>query len=299
MIYVLMIVVQVARLVYKPLINLPEVTNEQLFLRQSQAITAVSTSKIRTAMAEQVTDMVKVFDGTNGDVSNWIKKVKLVAKLKKVTELASFLPLYLDGDAFEVFDQMNEEDKADAKKIETALLKAFAQSSFNAYKAFRQRSWIVGETVDVYISNLHRLAKLAHIESDALILRAFVVGFPADVCSQLESIINIDHMALVEVVERARILVANRNGEYGMAAAKMSTQRRPKSRSFTCFQCGQEGHIARRCPNRFQLMADSKQMASGIVCYTCGMRGHMSRECVSGTVKESGKPRAPVASQED
>ena len=44
------------------------------------------------------TEMIKAFTG-EGDIVSWIQKVRLVAKLKKVADLASFIPLFLEGDA--------------------------------------------------------------------------------------------------------------------------------------------------------------------------------------------------------
>ena len=61
----------------------------------------------------------------------------MVAKLKKVADLATFLPLYLEGSAFEVYDQMAERDKEAATEIEKTLLQAFALSTFKAYEEFR------------------------------------------------------------------------------------------------------------------------------------------------------------------
>ena len=50
-------------------------------------------------MSVKVTsDMIRPFSG-EGDVVAWLKKIQLVAKLQKITDLASFLPLYLEGEA--------------------------------------------------------------------------------------------------------------------------------------------------------------------------------------------------------
>ena len=49
--------------------------------------------------------MIKPFTG-EGDVVSWIKKVQLVAKLQKVSDLASFIPLYLEGDALALYLEM-------------------------------------------------------------------------------------------------------------------------------------------------------------------------------------------------
>ncbi len=104
-------------------------------------------------MSDEMKYMIKEFNG-QGDVSTWIKKVKLVATTKKITDLASVLPLYLDGPAFAVFDQMKEEKKKDAQEIERVLLDAFGMNAFQAYDNFRQRTLMCGEPVDVYLSEL-------------------------------------------------------------------------------------------------------------------------------------------------
>ena len=41
-------------------------------------------------------DIIKPFSGKSDEVS-WLKKVRLVAKLQKVNNMASLLPLYLEG----------------------------------------------------------------------------------------------------------------------------------------------------------------------------------------------------------
>ena len=42
-------------------------------------------------------DMVKTFSG-EGDVEAWLAKVELVAKLTSIDDVASFIPLYLEGE---------------------------------------------------------------------------------------------------------------------------------------------------------------------------------------------------------
>ena len=41
-------------------------------------------------------DMIKSFNG-EGDVQAWISKAELVAKLTRIEDVASFIPLYLEG----------------------------------------------------------------------------------------------------------------------------------------------------------------------------------------------------------
>ena len=55
-----------------------------------------------------------------------------MAKLKEVKKLESFLPLFLNGDAFSVYDELSETSKDSSEKIEQALLNAFAQNRYSA-----------------------------------------------------------------------------------------------------------------------------------------------------------------------
>ncbi len=74
-------------------------------------------------------NMIKTFDGT-GEVTTWLRKVKLVATLQKMENLAGIIPLFLEGSAFSVYEQMDESDKSSASAIEKVLLDAFAINRF-------------------------------------------------------------------------------------------------------------------------------------------------------------------------
>ena len=118
---------------------------------------------------------IEDFSGAeNDDVCMWLKKLKMVATLKKVDDLSNFIPLYLEGPAFSVYDQISEEDRENPEEIERVLLGAFAQNAFSANDSLRQRSWCPGESVDVYLADIRRLAKLAGVESDFLVRCAFI-----------------------------------------------------------------------------------------------------------------------------
>ena len=62
-------------------------------------------------------DVLKPFSG-EGDVVAWIKKVKLVARLQGISDVASLMPLYLEGSALNLYLEMDESDQLSVEKIE-------------------------------------------------------------------------------------------------------------------------------------------------------------------------------------
>ena len=54
-------------------------------------------------------EMIRPFNG-KGDLVAWMKKLKLVAKLQKTSDLASFDPLFLDGDTLALYLEMSAQD---------------------------------------------------------------------------------------------------------------------------------------------------------------------------------------------
>ena len=55
-------------------------------------------------------EMIKPFSG-EGDVVEWLRKVRLVAKLQNIADLASLIPLYLEGDALVLYLEMKEHEQ--------------------------------------------------------------------------------------------------------------------------------------------------------------------------------------------
>ena len=78
-----------------------------------------------------VSEVMRSFSG-DGDVVAWLKKAKLVAKLKKIEDVANFLPLYLEGDALALYLEVREEDQSNATSIVERLKEAFTNGEFAA-----------------------------------------------------------------------------------------------------------------------------------------------------------------------
>ena len=231
----------------------------------------------------QVKDFLQSFDGT-GDVVQWLTKVDLVAKVRKIRNVAEVIPLFLEGSAFAVYNEMGDTEKKSAECIRRTLTTAFATNPFRAYEEMCRRVW-QDEPVDVYLTDLRRLARLAGVTSDLLLLRAFVVGLPPIVSRELRALPGVERMPLSDLVERARCLVGELVERSVVASTAATGERRGASRKAPtrCYGCGGP-HLMKFCD------AAAK---TPLRCWNCGCEGHLARNCRLGN--ETGRAGAPAA----
>ena len=88
-----------------------------------------------------------------GDVVTWLNKLKLVAKLQKIEDIATFIPMYLEGNALTVYLEIGEKDQANAESIEKRLKMAFLEGAFEAFNKLRKVTR-TGEPVDMYAAEI-------------------------------------------------------------------------------------------------------------------------------------------------
>ena len=245
--------------------------SSHIHLLYLQAIAAMSTITVKFS------DLIRQFDGT-GDFMEWLDKLELVAKMQNISDLGSLLPLFLTGGAFAVYKGIDDADQKDYDKVKNALQLAFSSDSIVAYEDLQRRKLQVGESVDVYVADITRLAKLVDSKlSPTYIKCAFVAGLPIEMKKQLKAACKLNTMLLADVVDRARTLSKSEDS-LCFAASKISERRK-------CFQCGQEGHVS-----RFSPVSARKNLAQQPKCFNCGEDGHMSKECP----KRSGQRRCYV-----
>eukprot|EP00096_Caligus_rogercresseyi_P016667 TRINITY_DN944_c0_g1_i5.p1 TRINITY_DN944_c0_g1~~TRINITY_DN944_c0_g1_i5.p1 ORF type:complete len:414 (+),score=43.43 TRINITY_DN944_c0_g1_i5:919-2160(+) len=174
-------------------------------------------------MSIKIADVIRRYDGSE-DISAWIGQAELAKELLSLESLHNVIPLFLDREAFAVYNQLPPEDKKDEGRIKEALLRAFCMDKFSAFEEFRKRNWRSGELVDVYLTELRRLAKIAGIEKDPETIRlAFVAGLPKEVSSLVKAIPNVSEMSISSLVVTARALISNYKTEvekkYPLSAA--------------------------------------------------------------------------------
>lgn len=216
-------------------------------------------------------DLIKQYDGS-GDFSEWLKKLELVCKLQKVKDLQTVLPLFLAGGAFSVYDGLTENVKSDYEALTNALLQAFSANCFQAYAEFTARRLLPGESLDVYASDLKRLAKLVDpFVSDEWIKSAVVHGLPEDTQTQLKAACSLQSMELSDVMTRARNLLGSESNFGAVAQANAKVFKVGKQWPKKCFVCDREGHVARSCPH--------PNRESKVTCYRCGEVGHYASKC--------------------
>ena len=122
--------------------------------------------------------LIPEFDGASSDVVEWVEKFEMVCRLRGIRDMQNVIPLRLTGGAFAVYLQLSEAQKTDYKAVKTALVSAFASDGFIAFEEFVGRKLRDGESVDVYLSDLRRLAALIGGLPEKALMFAFVAGLP-------------------------------------------------------------------------------------------------------------------------
>lgn len=240
----------------------------------------------------KVSDLVKTYEDNNvsGDFNEWCDKLELVAKLQKVDDLVTFMPLFLCGPAFAVYKQLSDDTKKDYELMKKAMILAFCESSHSAYEQLRVRTLGEGETVDVYVADLRRLTGLMGQKvANPLIKCAFMAGLPSDISTQLKSMTAVDDIPLHELVSKARMMLSTRSVNSLTCAVGQARIRK-------CYICSSTQHLANRCLHAAQ---NGQQSSPGNStkrkeqCWKCKEVGHFQAQCPQGN--EDGAASAPDA----
>ena len=189
----------------------------------------------------------------------------------------------MEGDALALYLELGETEQLNVQSIEEKLKTAFADGPFEAYARLMKKRWI-GETVDVYMTELRRLAGLAGFTGDGLetcVRLSFVNGMPDDIGSILQQMPDVKTAPLGELLSKARVLVS-RQPHFAAVAASSNNSVRVKHSypdkqggheavngfKGKCFRCGGP-HAIRYC----------KERRAGITCFKCGKFGHVMAQC--------------------
>lgn len=245
--------------------------------------------------------LIPDFSGEGPSVQEWLEKVELVCELRGIKNVEKIIPLRLTGHAFAVYQQLCKKDKDDLDAIKSALIGAFGIDQFTAYDMFVGRHLGAGESVDVYLADLRKLASAFGGASERLLSCAFVAGLPEATKRMLKAGARIETMTLTDILLRARAVTMDEPKEPNVVCAGKTTPRasgppRPERiDSNRCYECGLPNHLARDCLLRRTAGAsNSRPPRRNFRCFRCGGRGHVASACQGND--EGEKANAPVSS---
>ena len=243
--------------------------------RSEQAITAINSSIMinddeRNTTDEEGTleggcklsDMIPRFDGS-GDVTEWLEQVQDAKGPAKIKNLANVMPAFLRGSAYRVYRNLPEMKKRRFKDIAAALTTAFGMDENVAFCQLVSRRWKEGESMDVYMTEVQRLATLADTP-ERVVRLVFLNGLPEKIGSSIKMAPDVKSMDLDKVLDLARRIYASSSGPMkpGPLPMSVATMVEPPYTSnevgavaagrFACYGCGIEGHLVRNCPNAKQ-----------------------------------------------
>lgn len=191
----------------------------------------------------KLSDIINQFDGMQ-DFSEWIKKFELVMQLQNQKNYQKILPLFLSGEAFNVYDSLSENDKESYSCLKDELKKAFTPDSFTMYEDFTRRKLNLGESVDNFLSHLKKMAYSISEETPEIFIKcAFVNGLPLEVKNQLKACCSLEELNLSQIIGKARMLIRN---------AAVTTKKSNPAEKYVqpyvkCTECG-ENHLRKFCP---------------------------------------------------
>jgi len=224
------------------------------------------------------------------DVVEWLEKAELVCSLRAIAKPETVIPLRLTGGAFAVYQQLPPEEKRDFCKIKQALYTAFASDAFMAYEQFIARKLQTGETVDVFMAELRKLAAPLGGLSDIVLSCAFVAVLPDTVRQLLRASSRMDTLTIEQLLARARAVMS----EESDVAAAVGGPKVGVSQSFgsteaavgpVCFECNLPNHLAKDCLLRRRPGTTFRGgrgrntgpgSRGGVRCYRCNGHGHIT-----------------------
>ena len=165
------------------------------------------------------------------------------------------------------------EDEAGLEEIKQALYAAFGVDPFVAWRWFTEQRVELGETVDVYLADLRRLAVLFGGANDRILGCTFLAGLPDDASRLLRASLRLNVLGLDELLARAQNILKD-DTELVLAALEAPE---PKTEGSRCYRCGGPNHFSRDCRSRRSTKDTPDQRAwTRIRCHRCDKVGHIA-----------------------
>ncbi|KAF0291551.1 Lysozyme C [Amphibalanus amphitrite] len=154
----------------------------------------------------------------NGFLACWLARAEMLCQLRGVAA-ETVIPLRLAGGAFHVWSQLPAASRCSLTAVRDALQAAFALDEYAAYEAFAARRLMPGESADVFLADLRRLAALFGGVPERALACAFVAGLPDSVRQMIRAGCRADGLDLSSVLARARAVLTDERLSAAAAAA--------------------------------------------------------------------------------
>ena len=100
------------------------------------------------------------FNGS-GNVERWIDRFELAVEIDGVVKEAQVLSMYLSEAAYDVWKNLPEKEKGDAKMIKAALRRTFGIKRADAWKMLLTKSIVEGEPLEVAGDQIRNFFKIS------------------------------------------------------------------------------------------------------------------------------------------
>lgn len=114
----------------------------------------------------KLVETVRKFKGDE-DVEQWLTRFETASKIlstakddaARLLEMATMIPLFLDGPAFSTWNQLDDKEKNDFSKIKAALQRVFGLRKATAWQRLKALHLFPGESVDVLVNEAKTLLR--------------------------------------------------------------------------------------------------------------------------------------------
>ena len=240
---------------------------------------------------------LKKIDNFSGveDVERWIGKFELAIDIDgKKDKEAQILCMFLNDSAYDVYNNLSDEDKQDAAAIKGALRNAFGLRRIDAWKAALSKRVCIGESLDVAGDEIKKFFKIVCEGGDAsdyvpgvLLLDSLPVNIREQVVLQIGNDVTYSNvLSAAKKIWPGKVesgaCIGGLNAQIGYHQRNIPSPRKIDPRRIEdasnsaefprrstlprCSGCKRVGHVRRDCKT---------------LCYKCHQIGHVIRDCTS------------------